>query len=560
MSVFTPVSDAEARALLEHYALGELERLEGIAQGVENTNYFLTTTTGEYVLTLFEHIPRADLPFYVGLMDHLAHREVTCPLPMRRDDGEMLAEVNGKPAVHRDAASRARREPRPDAQRLPARGRDPRAIHVAGVDYDAGLATGAGANGARASPRRWRRSSARAENELIAAENRYQAHARRLGAAPGRDPRRLLPRQRALGRRGPRRRDRLLLRLRRRPALRRGDRGERLVRERRRDARSPSAPHAFVEGYEASRPLEDLERELWPAMLRRAALRTWLGRLGYNYFPRDSHMTIPKDHAFSRRLLEHHVAHARALARPSDGREHQGRGARRPRAARLARGLVRGSSARRPLRGSACARDGSPSPSRCSSCRSWAASIANFLQPAFFASFAIAAYRQARRRAHRDGRPLRRIPAQPTRAGEPRARSCSWPSSRSSPLMALLGLPHAGAPAGETASPSPNTPRRSRARNGSSSIGFALTRGGEGRALVRAAAHRLPRHEHRAGDPLERLRGDLEPRRAGWSTASALSRSSSWRCCRGRSGLVVVVPLMAISTYVGYHEVFERRS
>ena len=48
-------------------------------------------------------------------------------------------------------------------------------------------------------------------------------------------------------------------------------------------------------------------------MLRRAALRTWLGRLGYNHFPRDSHMTIPKDHEFSRRLLEHHIAHARAL-------------------------------------------------------------------------------------------------------------------------------------------------------------------------------------------------------------------------------------------------------
>ena len=98
MSVFTPVSAAEARALLGHYSLGELERLEGIAQGVENTNYFLTTTTGEYVLTLFEHIPRADLPFYVGLMDHLANHEVTCPAPMRMDGGEMIAEVNGKPA------------------------------------------------------------------------------------------------------------------------------------------------------------------------------------------------------------------------------------------------------------------------------------------------------------------------------------------------------------------------------------------------------------------------------------------------------------------------------
>src|SRR6187455_1421151 len=98
MSVFTPVTSADAERLLARYSLGALERLEGIAQGVENTNYFLTATTGEYVLTLFEHIPRADLPFYVGLMDHLAHREVRVPAPMRRDDGEMLSELNGKPA------------------------------------------------------------------------------------------------------------------------------------------------------------------------------------------------------------------------------------------------------------------------------------------------------------------------------------------------------------------------------------------------------------------------------------------------------------------------------
>ena len=70
---------------------------------------------------------------------------------------------------------------------------------------------------------------------------------------------------------------------------------------------------AFIEGYESRRPFTDFERNLWPVMLRRAALRTWLGRLGYNHFPRESHMTIPKDHDFSRRLLEHHIAHGRAL-------------------------------------------------------------------------------------------------------------------------------------------------------------------------------------------------------------------------------------------------------
>src|SRR3954468_7669723 len=99
MSVFTPVSPEEARAYLQHYTLGELESLQGIAQGVENTNFFLTTTTGEYVLTLFETLSRDVLPFYVDLMAHLAGREVPCPVPMARDAGELLSELNGKPAV-----------------------------------------------------------------------------------------------------------------------------------------------------------------------------------------------------------------------------------------------------------------------------------------------------------------------------------------------------------------------------------------------------------------------------------------------------------------------------
>jgi len=170
MSVFTPVSNAEASALLEHYTLGELERLEGIAQGVENTNYFLTATTGEYVLTLFEHILRADLPFYVGLMDHLARRGATCPAPMRLDSGELIAEVNGKPAVIVTRLPGAP-EARPDAHLCERAGEILAGLHVAAVDYDASLDNWRGAA--------WRQSFAEAlkpkltsaENELIAAEN-----------------------------------------------------------------------------------------------------------------------------------------------------------------------------------------------------------------------------------------------------------------------------------------------------------------------------------------------------------------------------------------------------
>jgi homoserine kinase type II len=311
MSVFTPVSEEQARALLEHYTLGELETLEGIAQGVENTNYFLTTTTGRYVLTLFEDMPRADIPFYVGLMDHLAHREVRCPLPMRRDDGELLSEIAGRTAV---IVTRLPGAPitRPSAHDCRLAGRILADLHVAAVEYDASLDNPRG--------REWRESFAaqaqprltRAENDLIAAENLYQ----------GMHDDSVLP-QGVIH--GDFFHDNVLW----------DDEGvggvidfyfacdDALLYDiaiavndwcvEPEGALDPGRTRAFLEGYEEHRPLEPGERSLWPVMLRRAALRTWLGRLGYNHFPRESHMTIEKDHGFSRRLLEHHIAHAREL-------------------------------------------------------------------------------------------------------------------------------------------------------------------------------------------------------------------------------------------------------
>jgi homoserine kinase type II len=306
-----PVSEAEARALLEHYTLGELEGLAGIAQGIENTNYFLTTTTGEYVLTLFEHIPREDLPFYVGLMAHLAAAEVDCPVPMRRDDGELLTEVNGKPAV---IVSKLPGAPRavPDAATCRIAGELLAQVHVAGVSYDGALANWRG--------REWREAFAQKvaprlsapENALIEAENRYQ----------GIHDDTVLP-QGIIH--GDYFHDNVLW-----------DGDEAGVIDFyfacddvllydvaiavndwcvQRDATLDTARvQAFLEGYEELRPLEEQERALWPVMLRRAALRTWLGRLGYNHFPRESAITIPKDHDFSRRLLEHHIAHAHDIA------------------------------------------------------------------------------------------------------------------------------------------------------------------------------------------------------------------------------------------------------
>ena len=89
MAVFTEVSDEEARALMHALRLGELKELRGIQGGIENTNYFATTSEGEYVLTLFERLSFEQLPFYLHLMHHLAHHGIPVPDPQSDRDGEI---------------------------------------------------------------------------------------------------------------------------------------------------------------------------------------------------------------------------------------------------------------------------------------------------------------------------------------------------------------------------------------------------------------------------------------------------------------------------------------
>ena len=99
MSVFTTVSADELTEWLKAYPLGTLLELKGIASGITNTNYFVTTTTGRYVLTLFEEHTADGLPYFLDLMTHLAERGVPCPHPVKRNDGVQLDELNGKPAA-----------------------------------------------------------------------------------------------------------------------------------------------------------------------------------------------------------------------------------------------------------------------------------------------------------------------------------------------------------------------------------------------------------------------------------------------------------------------------
>ncbi|MHB1668135.1 MAG: homoserine kinase [Thiomonas sp.] len=99
MAVFTPLDAAEVQAFLNGFDLGPLTELQGIASGIENTNYFVTTTRGRFVLTLFERLNAEQLPFYLQLMHHLAAHAIPVPDPMADRDGRILHQLKGKPAA-----------------------------------------------------------------------------------------------------------------------------------------------------------------------------------------------------------------------------------------------------------------------------------------------------------------------------------------------------------------------------------------------------------------------------------------------------------------------------
>ncbi|NSY57853.1 homoserine kinase [Agrobacterium tumefaciens] len=100
MAVYTDITEDDLRNFLIQYDVGSLTSYKGIAEGVENSNFLLHTTKDPLILTLYEkRVEKSDLPFFLGLMQHLAAKGLSCPLPLPRKDGELLGELSGRPAA-----------------------------------------------------------------------------------------------------------------------------------------------------------------------------------------------------------------------------------------------------------------------------------------------------------------------------------------------------------------------------------------------------------------------------------------------------------------------------
>ncbi len=134
MAVFTEVSPQEAAGLLSTLNLGTLQSMQGCASGIENTNYFVSTDRGDYVLTLFERLSFAQLPFYLKLMHHLAAHGIPVPAPQADSQGEILHTLKGKPAAV-VTRLKGRNQLSPQAADCAQVGAMLARMHLAGADY-----------------------------------------------------------------------------------------------------------------------------------------------------------------------------------------------------------------------------------------------------------------------------------------------------------------------------------------------------------------------------------------------------------------------------------------
>ncbi len=311
MAVFTTVSEAELTAWLNDYSLGQLLELQGIASGIENTNYFVTTSNGRFVLTLFEKLGADELPFYLNLMSHLARHGIPCPNPVANRGNQFLGTLNGKPACIVSRLS-GKSTTAPSNEQCVAIGAMLGQMHLAGQSFSQNMPNPCGAAWrARTAPQvrpflnLQQAAFLDCEMELHARQNWTQLPQGVIHADLFRDNV-LLDENRvgglidfyfACS-------DALLYDV----AITVNDwcmnaDGKLNVQNTR----------ALLGAYHSVRPLHDSEHQAWPLMLRLAALRFWLSRLFDKHLPRDGEMVHTHDPHQFEYILKNHIATSAAV-------------------------------------------------------------------------------------------------------------------------------------------------------------------------------------------------------------------------------------------------------
>ena len=312
MAVYTEVGADEVRALLARLGAPPLTALRGIPSGIENTNYFVDTEGAPFVLTLFERIPREQLPYYLQLMKHLARAGIPVPDPQADTDGALWFELAGKPAA---LLTRLPGEHRlaPDLQHCELVGAMLARLHLAGASLPVSQPHPRGLDW-------WRRTvpevlpfvdaptAALLEDELAFQSTVAESAAgRELPAGPihadlFRDNVMFDDQERLTGFldfffAGT---DAWLFDI----AVCLNDWCTDLDSGRLDEQRAA----AFVAAYERLRPLQPAEHRLMPALLRAAAFRFWLSRLWDLHLPRDARLLTAHDPAHFEHVLRERIA------------------------------------------------------------------------------------------------------------------------------------------------------------------------------------------------------------------------------------------------------------
>jgi len=288
LSVYTSVGRDELVAWLQPLALGELIEHAGIAAGMQNSNYFVTTAGGRFVLTLFERIDPQALDFYLSLMDHLARRGIPCPQPLADRQGRRWRPLAGKPAALLSCLPGAIEES-PSPAQCDALGEMLARLHLAGADLPNPLPNPCGAAWRQATGEALMPMLASAERSLLADELAYQS-VQDFSALPHGIIHADLFRDNVLWDETGRLsgvldfyfagEDCLLFDL----AV--------VANE---WCFNHATLSALLAGYRRRRSLSEAEMAAWPAMRRAAALRFWLLRLDARQRPRDGEVVTIKD-------------------------------------------------------------------------------------------------------------------------------------------------------------------------------------------------------------------------------------------------------------------------